>query len=533
MLWQAWQLDYGPPSQVARAPESVVSDDSPTYVPSDTQKQISSVSIDVLKPNSIPSKRERDKVVKVATDVFNIEINTLGAGIQRVELPQYLISVDQPDEPFVLMGKEPSLTYFTQNGLLNSKAAPSHMASYTSDAATFSLSPEQELLEVPFHYESETGLRVTKTFVFERGSYLIKSHYTITNNSTEDWIGRSYSQIKRNNPGRAVKMGTYTYTGGVFSTPETRYEKIGFDDIQEQSLKMDVSDGWIAMIQHYFVSALVPDDKTKNYHYYTNALSDGNFAIGAMTPNITISKGNTGVIKEQIYIGPKIQDDLEEIADGLQLTVDYGVLWLIAKPLFSCMSFLYGLTLNWGWAIILVTILLKLIFYPLSAKGYKSMAGMRKIQPRMLEMKKRYQNDKTKQQQAMMQIYKEEKVNPFGGCLPILVQIPVFIALYWVLLESVEIRQANFIFWLNDLSSPDPFYVLPVLFGISSFIQTKLNPLPPDPVQAKIMSFIPIVFTVMFAFFPSGLVLYWVVNNVLSIAQQWFITRSMEKAGLA
>ena len=287
------------------------------------------------------------------------------------------------------------------------------------------------------------------------------------------------------------------------------------------------------MLQHYFVSALIPASREEKNHYYTLAHNDNRYVIGVITPAISVAPNETGVIEQKLYIGPKVQSKLEEIAPGLELTVDYGVLWFLAKPLFWCLEKFHGITGNWGWAIVLVTLMLKLIFFKLSAAGYKSMANMRRVQPRLLAIKDRYKDDRTRLNQAMMDIYKKEKINPLGGCFPILIQIPVFIALYWTLLESVELRQTGFIFWLSDLSAPDQYFVLPLLMGVTMLIQQKLNPAPMDPVQQKVMSILPIVFTVFFAFFPSGLVLYWVVNNVLSIAQQWVITRSIDRAALS
>lgn len=394
----------------------------------------------------------------------------------------------------------------------------------------YKLEEGKDLLQVPLSWVSETGVRVTKTYEFRRGEHLINVHYDIENNSSEEWKGRAYGQIQRTNPGTSRVRTVYTYTGAVISTSENPYEKIDFDDMRENKLAQDSKGGWVAMLQHYFVTALVPATREENYHYYTLALENERYAIGAITPKKEIAQGSSESFELKLYIGPKIQKDLEEIAPNLELTVDYGMLWFIAKPLFWCLGKFYALTGNWGWAIILVTLMLKILFYKLSAAGYLSMANMRKVQPRLLAIRERYKNDRTRLNQAMMDIYKQEKINPLGGCFPILVQIPVFIALYWVLLESVELRQTPFILWIKDLSGPDPYFVLPVVMGITMLVQQKLNPAPMDPVQEKIMMLLPFVFTVFFAFFPAGLVLYWVVNNILSIAQQWLITRKIERA---
>jgi YidC/Oxa1 family membrane protein insertase len=308
--------------------------------------------------------------------------------------------------------------------------------------------------------------------------------------------------------------------------------------MRKENLSRTIVDGWAAMMQHYFLSAIIPDAASREgLHYYSLFIADqrageeaGRFVIGAATPQAQVPPGGSITLQHKFYIGPKIQSDLEKIAPGLELTVDYGVLWFIAKPLFWCLQKFHALTGNWGFAIILVTLMLKILFYNLSAAGYRSMARMRKVQPRLLAIRDRYKDDRARLNKAMMDLYKEEKINPLGGCFPILVQIPVFIALYWVLLESIELRQADFGLWIHDLSSQDPWYVLPVIMGLTMLLQQKLNPAPLDPVQEKVMMMLPFVFTIFFAFFPSGLVLYWVVNNILSIAQQWMITRNIERA---
>jgi YidC/Oxa1 family membrane protein insertase len=534
MLWQAWQEDYGVPVSSSESRDVKQESDKPDIQIEDdevisAQDVVSETPIAVV---AQPEKKlEATQPLVISTDVFYLEINPRGGGIQKVKLLNYPVQAGHPEEPFELMDSSPKLLYITQGGLLSKLPAPTHEDLYSVSSHNHSLEAGKDVLQVPLVWSSKEGVKVTKIFEFTRASYLITIRYVVENDSGTSWQGRSYHQIKRSAPngGRSLIV---TYTGAVISSPEERYEKIDFDDMQDQKLERDISNGWAAMLQHYFVSAILPVDKQQAHRFYTKSLANERYVIGAITPAQTIEPGNKGQIEEQLYIGPKILKDLEKIAEGLELTVDYGVLWFIAKPLFKVLDKLHDLTNNWGWSIILVTIILKLIFFPLSAAGYKSMANMRRVQPRMLAIKERYKDDKSRLNQAMMQIYKEEKINPLGGCFPILVQIPVFIALYWVLLESVEMRQATFALWLQDLSSPDPFYVLPLLMGATMFIQQKLNPAPMDPVQAKVMSILPIAFTVFFAFFPSGLVLYWVVNNILSIAQQWQITRSLERAGI-
>jgi YidC/Oxa1 family membrane protein insertase len=536
MLWQAWQEDYGTSVSENESTPLVKESDKPDLELSEVKDEASTPEY-VADELATTVTKETEKISSqpliITTDLFSLEISTKGGGVQKVKLLSYPVEAGHPEESFVLMDNSPELLYITQGGLLSKQPAPTHEDLYSVSSYNYSLKEGEESLQVPLVWMSDKGgIKVTKIFEFSRGSHLITIRYLVENESADVWQGRSYHQIKRSAPngGRSLIV---TYTGAVISSPEERYEKMDFDDIQDQKLERDISNGWAAMLQHYFVSALVPVNTEQIYRYYTKSLANERYLIGAITPLQTVAAGEKVEVVEKIYIGPKILRDLEKIAEGLELTVDYGVLWFIAKPLFLVLNKLHDLSGNWGWSIVLVTILLKLLFFPLSAAGYKSMANMRRVQPRMMSIKDRYKDDKAKLNQAMMQIYKEEKINPLGGCFPILVQIPVFIALYWVLLESVEMRQAVFVLWLQDLSSPDPFYVLPLLMGITMFVQQKLNPAPMDPVQAKVMSVLPIAFTVFFAFFPSGLVLYWVVNNILSIAQQWQITRSIERAGLS
>lgn len=384
------------------------------------------------------------------------------------------------------------------------------------------MAANDDQLKVELFWTGDNGLRVTKEFVFTRGKYAVAVNYHINNESGQAWTGRQYSQFQRT----LVEEGSrflYTYLGAAISSPDDLYEKITFDDMEDANLDQDITGGWAAMIQHYFVGAWVPDPG-KAYHYYTKVLDGPRYAIGLYSPAMTVEPGAQTTVGMTLYAGPKLQDQLEAVAPGLELTVDYGWLWFIAQPLFWLLTWLYSVFGNWGWAIIFVTITIKAAFFQLSAASYKSMANMRRVQPRMVAIKERYGSDRQRLNKAMMELYKTEKINPLGGCLPILVQIPVFISLYWVLLESVELRQSPFIFWIQDLSAMDPYYVLPLLMGASMLIQQRLNPAPIDPVQQKVMAMLPIVFTVFFAFFPAGLVLYWVVNNILSIAQQWYIT---------
>ncbi len=535
MLWQEWEKDYGDPgealAELSGAQEGVTEKQATTVpvVPSTPEVQQPPPS---GSDNNVPVVLTGEEPIRIKTDLYQISLGKTGGGIDKVELLDYPVALDKPDEPTLLLNNTSSLFYVVQGGLLSEKGGPTHEAKFSSSSNNYILEAGESSLVVPLIWESENGIKVKKIYEFTRDSYLIKIRYEVENQSGEPWTGHAYNQLQRSDPGRESRI-LYTYTGAIISSPEQRYEKLDFADIEDENLSIDIVNGWAAMLQHYFVSALIPASREEKNHYYTLAHNDNRYVIGVITPAISVAPKGTGVIEQKLYIGPKVQSKLEEIAPGLELTVDYGVLWFLAKPLFWCLEKFHGITGNWGWAIVLVTLMLKLIFFKLSAAGYKSMANMRRVQPRLMAIKDRYKGDRTRLNQAMMDIYKKEKINPLGGCFPILIQIPVFIALYWTLLESVELRQTGFIFWLTDLSAPDQYFVLPLLMGVTMLIQQKLNPAPMDPVQQKVMSILPIVFTVFFAFFPSGLVLYWVVNNVLSIAQQWVITRSIDRAALS
>lgn len=529
LLWEAWEKDYGiAPAADTPPAREVEGKGTPTGGP-----ELPVPAEAVLAGSAVAAGGAANRFaasrIQVETDVLRLEIGTRGAGIRRAALLHYPVTIDRPNEPFVLLDDAGAEFYVTQGGLLSHQPAPTDEDEFHSGHTRYVLAPGADHLLVPFTWSSG-GIQIKKVYELRRGSYLISVRYEVENRSGGTWLGHPYAQIQRSDPGRAGRRLVYTYIGAVLSSPEQRYKKIDFEDMQEQKLDQEVSGGWAAMLQHYFVTALIPSNPGAPYRYYTIALPENRYVIGAMGPGLSVENGARGVSQDQLYVGPKLQRILTQTAEGLDLTVDYGALWFLAKPLYWCLERLWEITGNWGWAIILVTVLLKLLFYHLSAAGFRSMANMRRVQPRIIAIRDRYKNDRARLNQAMAQIYKEEKINPFGGCLPIVIQIPVFIALYWVLLESVEMRQSGFIFWLHDLSTPDPYWVLPILMGATMFIQQKLNPAAMDPVQEKVMLIMPFAFTIFFGFFPSGLVLYWVVNNVLSIAQQWLITRSLERA---
>ncbi len=546
LLVLAWNEDYGQPSSVATEQTTTISESDPVKSVQNGElpsPEVTATDVPTAQPapdQSIPSQPERPtgNIISVETDTLMIEINAQGGDVIKVALKKYPLVLGEPENPFILLDQNEQITYIAQSGLVGPNgpdAAGTGRPVYTSSASQYQLSDDQDKLVVDLVFKDPAGVAITKRFSFTRGDYLVDIDYIIDNQSKENWQANFFAQLKRDNskdPSQTTSMGMSSFLGAATTTEEDPYIKLSFDDFVDEPLKEKVSGGWIAILQHYFVSAWIPD-KNSQYTYQTRKNSNGENIAGLIGQKVTVSPGETGVIKAQLFAGPKIQDRLAEISPGLELTVDYGWLWFIAQPLFWLLTQLHNIVGNWGWAIVLTTLVVKLIFFHLSATSYRSMAKMRRVGPEMQRLKSLHGEDKQKLSGAVMALYKKEKINPLGGCLPILVQMPVFIALYWVLLESVELRHAPFALWITDLSVKDPYFILPILMGASMFIQQMLNPEPPDPMQAKIMKLLPIMFTFFFLWFPAGLVLYWVVNNILSIAQQWVITRQIEKAGIA
>ena len=476
------------------------------------------------------------QLITVHTDTLEVMIDLNGGDIVGTALKSYPKTLAAPDDPFVLLERNAQRTYIAQSGIVGSDGIDSkERATYASQQAFYELGAN-ESLEVALTYAGPNNrLDVTKRFLFTRGSHIVTVVHDVTNTSSEAANITPFAQIKRDSTkapaGSESSMGMQPFLGSALTQPDQRFAKFDFEDMAEDPFKADLSGGWVAMLQHYFVSAWVPDpDQT--YRYRTRQTQAGFNIIGYTGPAISVAPSETLSVTNRLYTGPKNQSVLSGLAPHLDLVVDYGWLWWIAQPLFWLLTFIQSIVINWGVAIILLTVLVKLAFFQLSAAGYKSMARMRKVQPRIMAIREEYANDKAKQSQAMMELYKKEKINPLGGCFPILVQMPVFIALYWVLMESVELRQAPFALWINDLSVMDPYFVLPILMGASMYYMQKLNPAPPDPMQAKIMQWMPIVFTFFFLWFPAGLVLYWLCNNLLSMAQQYIINRRIENGAL-
>ncbi len=529
-LFQAWQKEH--PATVLPTDSSVQNVSSNRYVP-DVQTSASAaapLSSSTQAPQLATSSA--GDVVTVKTDTLQVAIDTRGGDIVGVKLLQYPESL-HASSPFVLFNDDPKTRYLAESGLLSQQGPDTsqEQALYTSAQSSYVLNPTQNTLTVALHWQNADGLKITKFFTFTRNSYEVKVGYEINNATSQPWEGNFYTQLLRTNDppkNHGGMVNLTTYFGAAISSPQKPFEKISFKQMQEKNLSQSIQDGWAAMIQHYFISAWVPPQNNTST-YYSRVTSNGLYTIGMMSQPIKVASGATLSTEAKLYAGPAIVDQLEKTAPQLKLTIDYGWFWFISAIIFWMMQKIYDVIGNWGWSIVIVTIIIKLLFYKLSAKSYRSMSAMKKLQPKIEMLKERFADDKQKFTQATLDLYRQEKVNPMSGCLPIVIQIPVFIALYWVLVESVQLRQAPFIFWIQDLSQHDPYYVLPVLMGISMFIQQRLNPPPPDPMQAKVMMLMPVIFTALFANFPSGLMLYWFVNNTLSFLQQWHIMRKIGK----
>ncbi|HKM27695.1 MAG TPA: membrane protein insertase YidC [Thiopseudomonas sp.] len=563
MMVLQWNQDYGQAPETAAITQSssankqssasnqfapntaqaAISDDLPTAVNELTQ--------DPTLTNTVVS----NDLIYVNTDVLQLAIDPNGGDIVELKLSQYPRNAATPDIPLQLFENSSERVYVAQSGLVGTNgpdARASGRPLYSVAQQNFTLQDGQDQLNVDLSFQ-ENGVNYTKRFTFHRGlslecsareisqrqvscindqAYQINLTYLVDNQSDHEWKGNLFAQLKRDgqgDPSSTTATGTATYLGAALWTADEPYKKLSMSNMDDKNFNQAINGGWVAWLQHYFVTAWVADAEQTN-QVTTRKDSKGNYIIGYTSPTMSVAAGQHAQTTATLYAGPKIQSHLKALSPGLELTVDYGFLWFIAQPIFWLLGVIHSILGNWGWSIIALTVLIKLIFFPLSAASYKSMARMRAVAPRMAELKEQHAGDRQKLSQGMMELYKKEKINPLGGCLPILVQMPVFLSLYWVLLESVEIRQAPFMFWLTDLSSKDPFFILPIIMGASMFVQQKLNPTPPDPMQAKVMKLLPIIFTFFFLWFPAGLVLYWVVNNLLSIGQQWYITRKIEKS---
>lgn len=542
LLILAWNDDYIKGRAPAGAPSAPVVTNAPiadgSRTAADGVQQVSgdvpkdttaSEHHDTAEPGRAPAAETDDRLVKVTTDTMEVWIDRLGGDIVRVQLPRYPVSIEKPNDPFLLLDRREDHVYIAQSGLIGRDGPDSK-----------SVRPMYETTHSEFDFRSggmlqlkttDNGVDIHKTFKFAPGEYVVDVGYEIANQSDHSFEARQFAQLKRDSRdlsgGSSFTLGPRPYLGAALTTNDERYHKLKFTTLDEGPYEHEVAGGWIAMLQHYFLGAWVGNPGDKN-SYYGKKLEDGDYVVGFKGPVETVAPGAVGHFTSRFYAGPKDQGRLEAIAPNLNLTVDYGFLWWMAVPLFKLLQWLHSVVGNWGVAIILLTLIVKLVLFPLSAASYRSMANMRRVGPQMKRLQERYSDDRQKLSQEMMAFYKKEKINPLGGCLPMLLQMPVFLALYWVLFESVELRQAPFFLWIEDLAVMDPYFILPILMGGSMFLTQALNPPVPDPVQARVMKFMPIMFTVMFLFFPAGLVLYWLVNNLLSLAQQWYITRQIE-----
>jgi YidC/Oxa1 family membrane protein insertase len=515
LLWDSWQKK-NIETQPQQQNDLSVPSPSVKNKNNDFQKTLKPISTDVV---------QKSQLIKVETDLYSIDISSVGGDIRNLSLKNYL--ADDSEGYFQLMSDSQNpLLYIAQTGLLGENL-PTHKSVFTSTRNNFQMS--SDTLVVPFTYEAD-GLVVRKIYTFTKNSYLIKVSYDIKNNSDNSLKMSAYYQLIHDGESNQGSSMMPKYTGTAYYTDDLNFNKLSFDDVDSKSFSISANDGWIGIIQQYFASSwIVRDDKRREL--YSKKIANNIYASGLVISLDELMAGEGVVFDSNLYAGPQAKSDLEQAAKGMPYTVDYGWLTFIASPLFSVMSGIQKMVINWGLSIILLTVLIKLLFYPLSAASYRSMGQMRELSPRLQSMKEKFGDDKQKMQQAMMELYKTEKINPLGGCLPILIQIPVFIALYWVLLGSVELRNASFLY-ITDLSSKDPYYVLPLLMAASMFLQTKLNPKPTDPMQARLMMMMPIVFSIFFFFFPSGLVLYWLVNNILSITQQWYVNKKIHAEAL-
>ena len=549
MIWVQWQRDYGPAPAPATAPMEQPADavqapagaaDLPALgeAPAADLPSAQPAAATPTAPDAAALATDT-AVVRVTTDVLDLRIDPVGATVVSAVLRKYPVHLDQPDIKVELLERHPGRLFVAQSGLLSRAEAPNHTSRFETASEQYELADGADRIEVPFRWVSDTGLVVTKTFVFHRGRYDIDVTHAVENGGAADWSGSYYSQLQRNTPDAGDSPGfthpeRYSFFGIGFYNPEDKFEKIGFDDVADDPFRKTTAQGWLAMIQHYFFAAWIPE-REEQMTYTTQMVAGDNgprYIARAVSTARTVAPGERTAFAGTLYVGPKLQEIIPDIAPGLEYTVNYGIFTVFSKPLYWLLSKIHALVGNWGWAILLLTVLIKAAFFKLTEAQYRSTARMRKLQPRIEQLKERYGDDRQRMSQAMMELYKKEKVNPLGGCLPILVQIPIFIALYWVLLESVELRQAPFILWIDNLSVRDPYFILPALNAVFMFATQRLTPMVGmDPLQQKIMTMMPVIFSIMFAFFPAGLVLYWATNAGLSLAQQYYITRKIAAAG--
>ena len=532
LLWDQWQLDNGHKATFFPKPEAVApaSTAAPAAVVSANGVPTATASTPAS-PGQVPSAAPtasatpREKI-EVVTDVLKLSFDTEGGSLVRSEFTRHADFVDS-SKPFVFLDQSASRVYMAQTGLIGGDF-PTHKTPMKFSGER-SLKEGQNELSLRFESEGTNGVKLIKTYTLQRGSYAIAVKHEAVNTGTAPVSPQLYLQLVRDGNKPAGESAFYsTFTGPAVYTEAKKYQKVEFSDIEKNKSEIDKAspNGYVAMVQHYFATAWLLADGIQRENF-VRKVDTNLYAVGMITPLADLAPGQSKTVNTQLFSGPQEEKVLEALAPGLDLVKDYGWLAMLSKPLYWLLDKLFSFIQNWGWSIVALVLLLKIAFYWLNAKAYSSMAKMKAINPKIMEMRERLKSDPQKMQQEMMKIYREEKVNPMGGCFPIMVQIPVFIALYWVLLSSVEMRNAPWVGWIHDLSAPDPYFILPVVMTLTTMLQTALNPAPPDPMQAKLMWIMPLVFSVMFFFFPSGLVLYWITNNILSIAQQWMINTRM------
>ncbi|AVP99025.1 membrane protein insertase YidC [Ahniella affigens] len=543
LLWQAWMTDYVYPKPTTQAPAPAAQSD----LPSTTAGQAADVpsASQSTEPGAAPSSvadaatasTDKHPPIRVRTDLLDLQIEPVGGSVSVVDLLAYRVDAKKPEPKVRLFDNQAATWFVAQSGLVSTDGtAPNHQALFQSASQDYQLAEGQNQIEVPLTWQNDQGLKVTKTLVFTRGSYLITERWTIDNQTGQPFKGNAYEQLQRAAPPHVswslTNPQSYSFVGAAWYSEEEKFEKLAFDKFEKDPLARDITGGWAAMLQHYFFAAWIPP-ANEAVRYESRMVPDPagpRYLVRALSPVLSVPAGDTLNRESRLYVGPKLQNDLAAIAPGLPYVIDYGKITFISEPLFWLLNQLHKLVNNWGLAIVLVVVFLKLALYPLSEMQYRSMAKMRKLQPRIQELQQRYGEDRQKLNQAMLELYQKEKANPASGCLPLLLTIPVFIALYWVLLESVELRHAPFYGWIQNLSERDPYFILPALNALTMWLTQKLSPAPAgmDPLQQKVLMYMPLILSLTFAFFPSGLVLYWTVNGTLGLLQQWIIIRRYE-----
>ena len=536
--WTAWEKSSESASHVvgAHANNAVVSKAGVPVLNTQSANQTNAQNKTAVLPNAANAVQQNphltpdNRTISVSTDLLHVRIDRLGGNIVQSQLLQFPQTLNST-QPFTLLNDNPDTLYLAQTGLTGKQGPDTalQLALYASDKTQYKLSPDQKTLQVDLQWVGSNGVSVTKSYIFKRGQYGIDVRYRIHNQGSAPWQGQLYTQLQHKpQQTKQTLLGLHTFTGAAISSNDKKYEKISYKSLDKHNLNRPIQGGWLAFQQHYFLNAWVNESDQTN-HYYSQVSDDNVYTLGAIGPVVVVPPHTVLEKSVRLYTGPESTKALEKVAPNLDLTIDYGIFWVISSTLFWFLHKIHFIVGNWGWSIVLLTLLVRLVFYKLSVISYRSMGKMRLLQPKIQQLKERYGDDKPKFSQEIMALYRKEKANPLSGCLPMLIQIPVFIGLYWVLIESVELRQAPWILWIHDLAARDPYFILPICMGLTMFLQQKLSPPPPDPMQAKVMMMLPVVFTALFLYFPAGLVLYWVTNNTISITQQWYIMRKLEK----